>query len=297
MKWERFCGPGCRACSLSMPAGTTPSTSTCFFGQSPSTAGLSRARGASIPTLQTTRSFLSQSIATFPFGHATEVPPGAKVLGSDREHDGASGDGAPLPSPSLDRNGPKDLLGTLSMIQAVATQCRGIQVTIAGRTRRSSGVTGFGSGTVVGVGEFAEVDVGATVRCPVQAGGHVVEPLPDAHEIQIEIRPGAIRQLDRIPERVVAVDRSERELDAAPGSAQLLEEELGAAHHGLRPGAQTATREPEPVVQLSTGSVVVERLRQVRLPGRAQPHVKAAELLEQPQVRLCASVAERMSPA
>src|SRR5262249_26020555 len=41
---------------------------------------------------------------------------------------------------------------------------------------------GFGSGTVVGVAEFAEVDVGATLRCPVQAAGHVVEPLPDAHE-------------------------------------------------------------------------------------------------------------------
>src|SRR5215831_15346842 len=80
---------------------------------------------------------------------------------------------------------------------------------------------GFGSGTVVGVAEFAEVDVGATLRCPVQAAGHVVEPLPDAHEIQIEIRPGAIRQLDRVAELVVAVDRSERELDAAPGSAQL----------------------------------------------------------------------------
>src|SRR5262245_10071772 len=147
---------------------------------------------------------------------------------------------------------------------------------------------GFGSGTVVGVAEFAEVDVGATLRCPVQAAGHVVEPLPDAHEIQIEIRPGAIRQLDRVAELVVAVDRTERELDGAPGSAQLVEEELGAAHHGLRPGAQTATREAEPVVQLAAGSVVVERLRQVRLPGRAQRRVKAAEFPEQTQVRLLA---------
>src|SRR5215468_1513681 len=157
------------------------------------------------------------------------------------------------------------------------------QLALAGRH-------GFGSGTVVGVAEFAEVDVGAAIRCPVQAAGHVVEPLPDAHEIQIEIRPGAIRQLDRVAELVVAVDRSARELDAARGSAQLVEKELGAAHHGLRPGAQTATREAEPVVQLAAGSVVVERLRQVRLPGRAQPRVQAAELLEQPPVRLLAWV-------
>src|SRR5262249_13784110 len=146
------------------------------------------------------------------------------------------------------------------------------------------------SGTVVGVAEFAEVDVGATLRCPVQAGGYVVEPLPDAHEIQIEIRPGAIRQLDRVAELVVAVDRSERELDATPGSAQLAEEKVGATHHRLRPDPQTATREAEPVVQLADGSVVVERLRQVRLPGRAQPGVKAAKLLEQAQVRLPAGV-------
>src|SRR5262249_11536407 len=68
------------------------------------------------------------------------------------------------------------------------------------------------------------------------------------------------------------------------------EEELGAAHHKLRPGAQTATREAEPVVQLTAGSVVVERLRQVRLPSRAQPPLKAAQLPEQPQVRLLAWV-------
>jgi hypothetical protein len=43
-------------------------------------------------------------------------------------------------------------------------------------------------------------------------------------------------------------------------------------------------------VQLAVGSVVVERLGQVRLPGRAQPRVQAAELLEQPQVRLLAWV-------
>jgi hypothetical protein len=84
------------------------------------------------------------------------------------------------------------------------------------------------------------------------------------------------------------VDRSEREVDAAPGFAQLVEEELGAAHPGLRPGAQTATREAEPVVHLAVGSVVVERLGQVKLPGRAQPRVQAAEFLEQPQVRLLA---------
>src|ERR1700733_1677503 len=149
---------------------------------------------------------------------------------------------------------------------------------------------GFGSGTVVGVAEFAEVDVGATIRCPVQAGGYVVEPLPDAHEIQIEIRPGAVWQLDRVAELVVAVDRGAREVDAAPGFAQLVEEELGAAHHGLGPRAQTATREAEPVAQLAVGSVVVERLGQLRLPGRAQPRVQAAELLEQPQVRLLARV-------
>src|SRR5215467_108786 len=77
---------------------------------------------------------------------------------------------------------------------------------------------------------------------------------------------------------------------ALPGFAQLVEEELGAAHHRLGPSAQTATREAEPVVQLAVGSVVVERLGQVRLPGRAQPPVKAAELLEQPQVRLLAWV-------
>src|SRR6516162_8024966 len=35
--------------------------------------------------------------------------------------------------------------GTLSIIQAVATQCRGIWVIIAGRNRRSSGVTGSGA--------------------------------------------------------------------------------------------------------------------------------------------------------
>src|SRR5262245_3207016 len=147
---------------------------------------------------------------------------------------------------------------------------------------------GFGSGPVVGVAEVAEVDLAATLRCPVQATGHVVEPLPDAHEIQIEIQPGAIREWDRVAELVVAVDRSARELDAASGSAQLLEEELGAAHHGLGPRAQTATREAEPVVHLTAGSVVVERLGQVQLPGRAQPRVQAAELLEQPQVRLLA---------
>ena len=43
-------------------------------------------------------------------------------------------------------------------------------------------------------------------------------------------------------------------------------------------------------MQLAVGSVVVERLGQVRLPGRAQPRVKAAEFLEQPQVRLLAWV-------
>jgi hypothetical protein len=57
--------------------------------------------------------------------------------------------------------------------------------------------------------------------------------------------------LDGVAELVVAVDRGERELDAAPGSAQLVEEELGTAHHGLGPSAQTATREAEPVVQLA----------------------------------------------
>ena len=59
---------------------------------------------------------------------------------------------------------------------------------------------------------------------------------------------------------------------------------------GLGPYAQTTTREAQPVVQLAVGSVVVERLRQVRLPCRAQPRVQAAELLEQPQVRLLAWV-------
>src|SRR5262249_8665344 len=109
----------------------------------------------------------------------------------------------------------------------------------------------------------------------------------DAHEIQIGTRPEAIRQLDRVAELVVAVDRSAQEVDAAPGFARLAEEEPGAAHHGLDPVAQTATREAGPVVQLAAGSVVVERLGQVRLPGRAQPALQAAELPEQPGRRPC----------
>lgn len=48
-----------------------------------------------------------------PFRHPTEAPPSAEVVASDREHDGASDDGAHLPS--LNRNGPKDLVLTLLM--------------------------------------------------------------------------------------------------------------------------------------------------------------------------------------
>lgn len=46
----------------------------------------------------------------------------------------------------------------------------------------------LGSGTVVGVAEFAEVHVGATLRCPVKAAGHVVEPLPNARQVVVNHR-------------------------------------------------------------------------------------------------------------